>query len=229
MRIHWNLIIIAVMTSSVFMRSVSGHAGYFLTPGDLLTITSESSLEANAGLRNLVVSAGSNGYFADQSMPSDLSMGRVDGMPDSMRSDFQRWEMASARFLQDMGNYYNSRHTLNGYTASPSYQKLSAQLATDYYKLQGWIRNHPEEFAEMFKTFADSDKPVNAVGWRCNYKGVIHSSPYECANPGLGGVWFMSIPSGEKIGDPEARAYRAVECYSDGLNHPKMGSSAYGL
>ncbi len=40
------------------------------------------------------------------------------------------------------------------------------------------------------RCFANAFKPDHCKGWLCNYAGVIHASPNECAEPGQGGVWL---------------------------------------
>jgi hypothetical protein len=42
------------------------------------------------------------------------------------------------------------------------------------------------------RNFAMAQKPVGVrLGWQCNYKHALHSSPCGCAKPQLGGKWVI--------------------------------------
>ena len=44
----------------------------------------------------------------------------------------------------------------------------------------------------MARNYAMAHKPLgSSLGWKCNYKHAIHSGPYGCACPQLGGKWVI--------------------------------------
>ena len=49
------------------------------------------------------------------------------------------------------------------------------------------------------RNYAMATKPFGVrVGWKCNYKNALHSSPCGCAKPHLGGRWVV-LGENEKV------------------------------
>ena len=54
------------------------------------------------------------------------------------------------------------------------------------------IAVQPQENPVMTRNYVMARKPASArIGWKCNFKQVVHSSPCGCACPQLGGKWVV--------------------------------------
>lgn len=74
-------------------------------------------------------------------------------------------------------------------------EEISNRIATKKKELQDLLDTliaQPQENPVMTRNFVMARKPAsNRVGWKCNFKQVIHSSPCGCACPQLGGKWVV--------------------------------------
>tara|TARA_R110000850_G_scaffold190308_4_gene316223 strand:+ start:335 stop:1561 length:1227 start_codon:yes stop_codon:yes gene_type:complete len=71
---------------------------------------------------------------------------------------------------------------------------------------------------------AGSD-PQIAFGWICNWRGVMHSDPSECNNPGMGGSWviYVEMPQVRAVCDPEPD-----ECVDENDDPCTLGCNSEG-
>lgn len=57
------------------------------------------------------------------------------------------------------------------------------------------IAAQPGENPVLTRNFVMARKPASTrVGWKCNFKQVVHSSPCGCSCPQLGGQWVVLTP-----------------------------------
>lgn len=64
------------------------------------------------------------------------------------------------------------------------YQQLTSLLES--------LQTPKMETPAKARTYAMARKPVGIrLGWVCNYKHAVHSGPYACAKPHLGGKWIV--------------------------------------
>ena len=72
---------------------------------------------------------------------------------------------------------------------------IPARIAAKRKELQDLldaIAVQPQENPVLTRNFVMARKPVsNRIGWKCNFKQVVHSSPCGCACPQLGGKWVV--------------------------------------
>lgn len=53
----------------------------------------------------------------------------------------------------------------------------------------------PQENPVVTRNYVMARKPAsNRIGWKCNFKQVVHSGPCGCACPQLGGKWIVLTP-----------------------------------
>ena len=51
----------------------------------------------------------------------------------------------------------------------------------------------PKAYLDLaMRAVAYANKPAKATGWRCNLSNTVHSTPDDCQNPYLGGVWVTN-------------------------------------
>ena len=44
----------------------------------------------------------------------------------------------------------------------------------------------------MARNYAMAHRPVgSSLGWKCNFKHAIHTGPFGCACPQMGGKWVV--------------------------------------
>lgn len=54
----------------------------------------------------------------------------------------------------------------------------------------------PQEDPIAARNYLMARKPASVrIGWKCNFKQAIHSSPCGCACPQLGGKWIVLTPT----------------------------------
>jgi predicted amidophosphoribosyltransferase len=72
-------------------------------------------------------------------------------------------------------------------------EQLSQYKKLDISMLLEKLQTVPTPNPAKARNFAMACKPLAVnVGWECNYKHAIHSSPCMCAKPQLGGKWVIS-------------------------------------
>ncbi len=74
-------------------------------------------------------------------------------------------------------------------------EEIEGRIAAKRKELQDLldaIAVQPQENPVLTRNFVMARKPVsNRIGWKCNFKQVVHSSPCGCACPQLGGKWVV--------------------------------------
>lgn len=74
-------------------------------------------------------------------------------------------------------------------------EKIAERIAAKRKELQEMLdatAAQPQENPILTRNFVMARKPTSArVGWKCNFKHVIHSSPCGCACPQMGGKWVV--------------------------------------
>lgn len=75
---------------------------------------------------------------------------------------------------------------------------IAARLAAKRHELQQMldaVAAQPQENPVATRNYVMARKPASArIGWKCNYKQVVHSGPCGCACPQLGGKWVVITP-----------------------------------
>lgn len=74
-------------------------------------------------------------------------------------------------------------------------EEIEGRIAAKRKELQALldaIAAQPQENPILTRNFVMARKPTSTrIGWKCNFKQVVHSSPCGCACPQLGGKWVV--------------------------------------
>lgn len=77
-------------------------------------------------------------------------------------------------------------------------EEITARMTAKRRELQQMLDTmaaQPQESPVAVRNYVMARKPASArIGWKCNYKHVVHSSPCGCACPQLGGKWVVLMP-----------------------------------
>lgn len=83
-------------------------------------------------------------------------------------------------------------------------EEISERIAKKRRELQDMldaVAVQPQENPILTRNFVMARKPTSTrVGWKCNFKQVVHSSPCGCSCPQLGGKWVV-LGHGTKVED----------------------------
>ncbi|MBR2359957.1 MAG: zinc ribbon domain-containing protein [Bacteroidaceae bacterium] len=98
------------------------------------------------------------------------------------------------RKLLGRENPIDSRHDITlrlGETTEEINERIEKKR-DELQKLLDSIAVQPQENPIVTRNFVMARKPASArIGWKCNFKQAIHSSPCGCACPQLGGKWVV--------------------------------------
>lgn len=106
----------------------------------------------------------------------------------------QQNEELCRRVRDLLGNDHSDRKdvTMRLGENSEAIDERIAEKRKELQQMLDAIAAQPQENPILTRNYVMARKPASArIGWKCNYKNVVHSSPCGCACPQLGGKWVV--------------------------------------